>query len=240
MTDSWATSSLSTAPPHGLHGRDVHTLFYPREEGDGNSTIVILAFISGASFVSLILILAVFSFCRWRELEGGTDNSSLTSNTSIVYSIEQDKISICPALDRRMEHILLADDINGLLPPCLVALRAAHTVTSSIAERNILLRNVKDLETLQRAIAHIPSLLDAAMTALVEPDIKPPEVEARMVGLCLGVENLVGLVQLLDGHRQQDQVRDQMALLDRQVGDGDLDGKWNHMADLLTFCYRLE
>ena len=27
--------------------------------------------------------------------------------------------------------------------------------------------------------------------------------QARMVGLCLGVEHLVGLVQLLDSHRQQ-------------------------------------
>jgi hypothetical protein len=61
------------------------------------------------------------------------------------------------------------------------------------------------------------------MAALVETDIKPPEVEvswsgvsgdsplvkswpppqARMVALCLGVGHLVGLVQLLDGSRQQ-------------------------------------
>ena len=46
--------------------------------------------------------------------------------------------------------------------------------------RNIIIRNVKDLETLQKAIKHIPILLDAAMEALVETNIKPAEVEVRM------------------------------------------------------------
>ena len=36
---------------------------------------------------------------------------------------------------------------------------------------------MRDLETLQKAIKHIPELLDAAMEALVETNIKPAEVE---------------------------------------------------------------
>ena len=76
-----------------------------------------------------------------------------------------------------LQHILLLDDITGLLPPSLLALRSAHAVTCGIAKRNIVIRNVRDLETLQKAIKHIPTLLDAAMEALVETDIKPPEVE---------------------------------------------------------------
>ena len=45
-----------------------------------------------------------------------------------------------------------------------------------------LARTVKDLEVLQRAIKHIPGLVDAVMAALTVPTIHPPEVEARMVG----------------------------------------------------------
>ena len=52
--------------------------------------------------------------------------------------------------------------------------------TCGIAMRNIIIRNVKDLETPQKAIKHIPILLDAAMEALVETNIKPAEVEVRM------------------------------------------------------------
>ena len=38
-------------------------------------------------------------------------------------------------------------------------------------------RNVSELETVQRAIHHIPELLDAAMAAMMETNIQPPEVE---------------------------------------------------------------
>jgi len=65
-------------------------------------------------------------------------------------------------------------------------------------------RNVSELETVQRAIHHIPELLDAAMAAMMEANIQPPEVEARMVALCLGVEHLAGLLQLLGGDRRQE------------------------------------
>ena len=88
-------------------------------------------------------------------------------------------------------------------------------------------RNVSELETVQRAIHHIPELLDAAMAAMMEPNIQPPEVEvfklqfqlswhivyafrfkARMVALCLGVEHLAGLLQLLGGDRRQEVLKE--------------------------------
>ena len=43
-------------------------------------------------------------------------------------------------------------------------------------------RNVSELETVQRAIHHIPELLDAAMAAMMEPNIQPPEVEVFKLG----------------------------------------------------------
>jgi len=170
-----------------------------------HNTIVILAFVSGASFVSLIIIFALFFFCRWRKRQQVDDTGSSIGST-IVYSIEQDKVSISPAMEKHMEHILLLDDMTGLLPPCLLALRASHAATRAMAQKEILLRNVSELETVQRAIHHIPELLDAAMVAMMEPNIQPPEVEARMVGLCLGVEHLAGLLQLLGGDTRRQEV----------------------------------
>ena len=43
-------------------------------------------------------------------------------------------------------------------------------------------RNVSELETVQRAIHHIPELLDAAMAAMMEANIQPPEVEVFKLG----------------------------------------------------------
>ena len=77
------------------------------------------------------------------------------------------------------QHILLLDDITGLLPPCLTILRSAHSITCRIASRRVVIRNIRDLHTLQRAIQHIPSLLDTTMEALVEPNIQPAEVEVK-------------------------------------------------------------
>ena len=111
---------------------------------------------------------------RWRSLSLDDDNAS---TRSIIYNIEQDKVSISPMVEKHMQHILLLDDITGLLPPSLTALRSAHAITCSIAMRKIVIRNVRDLETLQKAIKHIPTLLDATMEALVETNIKPAEVE---------------------------------------------------------------
>merc|ERR1712071_386797 len=73
---AWHDDQMSGEPPAGQ--QDV---------------IVILAFISGASFISLIIILAVFALCRWRSLPHDDDN---TSNHSIIYNIEQDNVSISP------------------------------------------------------------------------------------------------------------------------------------------------
>ena len=46
--------------------------------------------------------------------------------------------------------------------------------------RKIVIRNVRDLETIQKAIKHIPTLLDATMEALVETNINPAEVEVSV------------------------------------------------------------
>jgi len=114
------------------------------------------------------------------------------------------------------KHILLLDDITGLLPPCLAILRSAHSITCRIASRRVVIRNIRDLHTLQRAIQHIPALLDNTMEALVETNIQPPEVEARMVAMCLGVEQLVGLIQLLDNHWMEDMQED-LINMDKQL-----------------------
>ena len=132
---------------------------------------------------------------RWRSFSDEDDNSS---NRSIIYNIEQDKVTISPVVEKHMQvkkmvvrwktdtkiyffqHILLLDDITGLLPPSLKALRSAHAITCGIAMRNIIIRNIKDLETLQKAIKHIPIILDAAMDALVETNVKPAEAEVSM------------------------------------------------------------
>lgn len=86
---------------------------------DQSSVIVVLAFISGASFIFLVLIIFLFLFCRRRTL--GEEDS--ISNTSIVYNIEQDSVSITPSLHRQIQEILLTDDITGLLEPSLTALK---------------------------------------------------------------------------------------------------------------------
>jgi len=150
---------------------------------------------------------------RWRAVSEQDDN---TSTQSIIYNIEQDKVSINPMVEKHMQHILLLDDITGLLPPCLTILRSAHSITSRISSRRVVIRNIRDLHTLQRAIQHIPSLLDTTMEALVEPNIQPAEVEARMVALCLGVEQLIGLIQLLDNHWMEDMQED-LNNMDKQL-----------------------
>ena len=78
----------------------------------------------------------------------------------------------------------MLDDITGLLPPCLTILRSAHSITCRIASRRVVIRNIRDLHTLQRAIQHIPSLLDTTMEALVEPNIQPAEVEVKKM-ICI-------------------------------------------------------
>merc|ERR1711892_40711 len=201
----------SQAPPIHIWHED-HILVEP--PAGQRDVIVILAFISGASFVSLIIILSFFAFCRWRSLSLDDDNAS---TRSIIYNIEQDKVSISPMVEKHMQNILLLDDITGLLPPSLTALRSAHAITCGIAMRKIVIRNVRDLETLQKAIKHIPTLLDATMEALVETIIKPAEVEARMVALCIGVEQLVGLVQLLDNHKQVEGMKEHLRIMERQL-----------------------
>ncbi len=56
------------------------------------------------------------------------------------------------------------------------------------------LRNYRDIATLQRAIRHIPGLLDSAMASLVETNIRPPEVEVSRLffSLCLPTLYLFG------------------------------------------------
>ena len=39
-----------------------------------------------------------------------------------------------------------------------------------------------------------------AIQALITAEVNPPEVEARMVALGIGLENLVGLLQIWEGN----------------------------------------
>ena len=43
-------------------------------------------------------------------------------------------------------------------------------------------------------------LCDVAIQALITAEVNPPEVEARMVALGIGLENLVGLLQIWEGN----------------------------------------
>ena len=68
----------------------------------------ILAFISGASFVSLVIIMILFLFCRNRRSREDDD----ISNSSIVYNIEQDSVNMNPALEK---HIQVGFDLFRFL-----------------------------------------------------------------------------------------------------------------------------
>ena len=85
------------------------------------------------------------------------------SNTSIIYNIEQDTVSITPSLCKQIEQILLADDITGLLEPSLGALKAAHRMMEAMVTRKLVLTNLSHLDLLRRSIHQIPVLCDAAI-----------------------------------------------------------------------------
>ena len=91
----------------------------PKVNGQ-RDVIVILAFISGASFISLIIILSLFAFCRfvwtlllnnvhinclsrWRSFNRDDDTSS---SHSIIYNIEQDRVSFNPIMEKQMQVVL--------------------------------------------------------------------------------------------------------------------------------------
>merc|ERR1719233_2663892 len=85
-------SSLPYPPLHGCH---------EESEGAGQQdVIVILAFISGASFITLTILLILCAACRWRAVLEQDDN---TSTQSIIYNIEQDKVSINPMVEKHMQ-----------------------------------------------------------------------------------------------------------------------------------------
>ena len=132
-------------------------LTFPEISLGHTGIVVILAFISGASFLLLVLILAFFLFCRRRAEEDSL------SNTSIIYNIEQDSVSITPSLCKQIEEILLVDDITGLLEPSLGALKAAHRMMEEMVTRKLVLTNLSHLDLLRRSIHHIPVLCDAAI-----------------------------------------------------------------------------
>ena len=131
---------------------------------DQSSVIVVLAFISGASFLLLVLIFSLFLFCRSRALSlcRAREDDNI-SNTSIIYNIEQDSVSITPSLHKQIQEILLVDDITGLLEPSLAALKAAHKVMGEMVSMKLILTNMKHLDMLRRSIHHIPVLCDAAI-----------------------------------------------------------------------------
>ena len=155
-------SGTGSTLPYNPNGSVVFTI--PEITFGHSSIIVILAFISGASFLLLVIILSLFLFGRrravslWRRAE--EDN---VSNTSIIYNIEQDTVSITPSLCKQIEEILLADDITGLLEPSLGALKAAHRMMEEMVTRKLVLANLSHLDHLRRSIHHIPVLCDAAI-----------------------------------------------------------------------------
>ena len=165
--------SASTLP-YNPNGSVVFTI--PEITFGHSSIIVILAFISGASFLLLVIIFSLFLFCRgravslWRRAE--EDN---VSNTSIIYNIEQDTVSITPSLCKQIEQILLADDITGLLEPSLGALKAAHRMMEEMVTRKLVLTNLSHLDHLRRSIHHIPVLCEAAIQVgiAIKPACKP-------------------------------------------------------------------
>ena len=53
---------------------------------------------------------------------------------------------------------------------------------------------------MRRSITQLPLLCDMAIQALITTEVNPMEVEARMVALGIGLENLVGLLQIWDGN----------------------------------------
>ena len=146
-----------------VHGIDNATVTISDISSDQSSVIVILAFISGASFLFLVIILSLFLFCRSRALSLCRAEEDNISSTSIVYNIEQDSVSITSSLHQQIEEILLLDDITGLLEPSLAALKAAHRMMGEMVKRKLILTNMKHLNMLRRSLHHIPVLCDAAI-----------------------------------------------------------------------------
>ena len=183
MSDSTASNLLAIPDLSGDTGSTVAVfdnvtgsvvINIPDLNTDQSSVIVVLAFISGASFIFLVLITFLFLFCRRRTL--GEEDS--ISNTSIVYNIEQDSVSITPSLHRQIQEILLTDDITGLLQPSLTALKvfrstnrildmlilqAAHKMMGEMVTIKLVLTNMKHLDMLRKSIHNIPALCDAAI-----------------------------------------------------------------------------
>ena len=58
----------------------------------------------------------------------------------------------------------------------------------------------RHLHLVRRSITQLPILCDMAIQALITTEVNPMEVEARMVALGIGLENLVGLLQIWEGN----------------------------------------
>ena len=86
----------------------------------------------------------------WSRRRGRDDDD--ISNSSIIYNIEQDSVSISPSLEKHIQvrsghvsyvtcplsrvtcqDILRHDDLTGLLGPSLAALKCAHGVTLELS-----------------------------------------------------------------------------------------------------------
>ena len=66
------------------------------------------------------------------------------------------------------QHILLLDDITGLLTPSLAALKSAHAVTAEMsAAGQLVLTNMRHLNMVRRCISQIPILCDQAIQVMV-------------------------------------------------------------------------
>ena len=131
-------------------------------ESDYNIT-TILAFISGASFISLIIILVLFLIYKNKRNRDEDD----ISNSSIIYNIEQDSVNFSPALEKHINNILMHEDMTGLLGPSLAALKCAHAITTEMTSTGkLVLTNIKHLEMVKKNIRQLPALSDQAIQVI--------------------------------------------------------------------------
>ncbi|XP_023340894.1 uncharacterized protein LOC111710924 isoform X2 [Eurytemora carolleeae] len=172
------------------------------------TVVTVLAFISGAIFIFLLVLYVGLLMYRRFGQDKPTDVACC-----IVYNIEQDKVCISPETEKKLEHILILDDITGLLPPVLQVLKCVHSLMEQVSSQSLLIRNPKDIGPLERAIRHIPFLLDSAIQTVIVTNIHPPSVDTRIQNLVLGIEQVVGLVSIINLHDNQEFINNEMKSL---------------------------
>ncbi|XP_023340890.1 uncharacterized protein LOC111710924 isoform X1 [Eurytemora carolleeae] len=189
------------------------------------TVVTVLAFISGAIFIFLLVLYVGLLMYRRFGQDKPTDVACcivynieqdkvcLEISCCIVYKIDRAKVCISPETEKKLEHILILDDITGLLPPVLQVLKCVHSLMEQVSSQSLLIRNPKDIGPLERAIRHIPFLLDSAIQTVIVTNIHPPSVDTRIQNLVLGIEQVVGLVSIINLHDNQEFINNEMKSL---------------------------